>query len=182
MADPAGGKNHGARPDELGAGGGAQLRAEHATAAALDEQARDRRTPQPGDPGARHGRVQRPGDLRTGGVATGVHDAVAVVPALAGHRQPVAVHPVEACAHGDEFGETQRPLFDQAGDRPRIAQRPARLDGVGSVKIRSVVGPDGRRDAALGPRCAALVPRPGVDDQHAARPGDTERRGEACDT
>ncbi len=121
-------------------------------------------------------------DLRAGRVATGVRDAVAVVPALAGQRELAVGVVVEDGAERDQLAYGFGALLDQDPDGLEVAPPGPGDEGVDLVLRGRVLGTERGRDAALGP-----LRRPGGqhvlgDDQDPVDlPGQAERSGEARD-
>ena len=119
---------------------------------------------------------------RAGGVASGVRDAVAVVPALAGQQDLAGGVAVELRAEGDELAHARRALGDQRGDRLDVAEADPGHQGVVQVLLRGVGRVHGGGDPALRPGRRALVEhrlgdeQDGVDlrpqPQRGGQPGD----------
>ena len=116
-----------------------------------------------------------PLDLGAGGVAAGVRDAVAVVAALAGQRQLAVGVVVELGAERDQLAHGVGALGHQDPDRLDVAGARAGDEGVVLVLLGGVAGPEGRRDAALGPLGGAGVEDVLGDDEQRAATG--RRRG-----
>ena len=90
-------------------------------------------------------------DLRAGGVAAGVGDAVAVVAALAGQRQLAVGHVVEVGAEGDQLAHGLGALAYQRPDGVQVAGTGPGDQGVDLVLVGGVTRAERGGDAALGP-------------------------------
>jgi hypothetical protein len=142
--------------------------------AGVGEEVEHHRVLDQGDAGVgADGGVQRPLDLRAGGVAAGVHDAVGGVPALAGEQQPARGVAVEGGAPVDELVQPRRPLGDQGLHRVGLAQPDTGHLGVARVRVGGVGRVEHGGDAPLRPAGGAVVdPHLGHDgDRQARRPG-----------
>ena len=118
------------------------------------------------DAGVREDRGdQGAADLGAGGVAAGVHDAVAVVAALAGQRQLAGGVAVEAGTERDQLAQPGGALLAEHPHGVGVAQADAGLEGVVLVLERGVVGAERGGDAALRPAGGAVVDADLGDDQ-----------------
>jgi hypothetical protein len=92
---------------------------------------------------ARTGRHERPLHLRAGRVPAGVHDAVAVVAALAGQRQLARRVAVEGGAERDELAQPRRALGAQHPHGVDVAQPDPGDERVLQVLLGAVLGRQG---------------------------------------
>ena len=123
---------------------------------------------------------QRAGDLGAAGVAAGVHDPVAAVPALAGQRRAAVGAGVEPGAERLQRGDRGRRLLDEGAHGVLVAEPGAGDERVGDVQVGVVVGTEDGGQAALGPRGAAVAERAlGDDGDRAAGVGQRHRGHQA---
>ena len=123
---------------------------------------------------------ERAGDLRAAGVAAGVHDPVAAVPALAGQRRAAVGAGVEPGAERLQRGDRGRRLLDEGAHGVLVAEPGAGDQRVGDVQVGVVVGTEDGGQAALRPGGAAVTERAlGDDGDRAAGVGQRHRRHQA---
>jgi hypothetical protein len=114
-------------------------------------------------------------------VAVAVDDATHAVPALAREAERAAWLAVEAHAELDQPLDLARTLLDERAHGLLRAEPRARLERVGRVGVRAVVGRDRGGDPALRPRGVREVELVLRGDDHLAVLRRGERRAQARD-
>lgn len=146
------------------------------TAVGVRQQVQDQRVLDGVQPARAYRRHEGAGDLRTGGVTAGVHDAAPVVAALAAELDVARVVGVEVGAGGDQPPDRVGALGDEDPYGLLVAQARAGHEGVLEVLFGCVALAEGGGDAALRPARGAVV-QPGLGDHDGGETGGLAAQG-----
>jgi hypothetical protein len=120
-------------------------------------------------------------DLGAGRVTSGVHDPVAMMPALASELELAQRCRVERCSEGDQLAQGSGTLGDERADSILVAQPGAGSQRVVEVVLRAVSRTDRGGHAAHRPARRAGRERVLRHDQHPAELAGPQRCREAGD-